>query len=66
VPREQLAKMMEFEADRMTGLILKTKTCCPSATSCSKNSTCGPNNPEARLTEQIMAALYLNHPYADP
>src|SRR5207253_3917743 len=23
VPREQLAKMMEFEADRMTGLILK-------------------------------------------
>ena len=24
------------------------------------------NNPEARLTEQIMAALYLNHPYGRP
>src|SRR5206468_874708 len=24
------------------------------------------NNPDARLTEQIMAALYLNHPYGRP
>jgi zinc protease len=24
------------------------------------------NNPEARLTEQVMAALYLNHPYGRP
>src|SRR5258708_13514600 len=24
------------------------------------------NNPEARLTEQMMAALYLNHPYGRP
>jgi zinc protease len=40
VPREQLAKMMEFEADRMTGLILKTRMYFPSATSCWKSSTC--------------------------
>src|SRR5437868_4933209 len=29
VPREQLAKMMEFEADRMTGLILKDENVLP-------------------------------------
>ena len=34
-------RMMEFEADRMTGLILKDEMFCPSATSCSRNTTCG-------------------------
>src|SRR4051812_48081990 len=29
VPREQLGKMMEFEADRMTGLILKDENVLP-------------------------------------
>ena len=29
VPREQLARMMEFEADRMTGLILKDENVLP-------------------------------------
>jgi zinc protease len=42
VPREQLPKMMEFEADRMTGLILeRRKRTARNATSCWKNSTCG-------------------------
>src|SRR3954447_15297828 len=29
VPREQLSKMMEFEADRMTGLVLKDENVLP-------------------------------------
>src|ERR1700742_4807457 len=67
VPREKLPLMMEFEADRMTGLILKDENVLPE-----RDVVLGEynmrvaNNPEARLTEQIMAALYLNHPYHRP
>ena len=67
VPREQLAKMMEFEADRMTGLILKDENVLPERDVVLEEYNMRvANNPEARLTEQIMAALYLNHPYARP
>src|ERR1051325_1571936 len=67
VPREQLSKMMEFEADRMTGLILKDENVLPERDVVLEefNSRVA-NNPEARLNEQIMAALYLNHPYGRP
>ena len=63
VPREQLGKMMEFEADRMTGLVLKDENVLPERDVVLEeyNMRVG-NNPEARLIEQIMAALYLNHP----
>ena len=67
VPREQLPLMMEFEADRMTGLILKDENVLPERDvvleECNMRVA---NNPEARLNEQIMAALYLNHPYGRP
>ena len=67
VPREQLAKMMEFEADRMTGLILKDENVLPERDVVLEEFNMRvANNPEARLTEQIMAALYLNHPYGRP
>jgi zinc protease len=67
VPREQLAKMMEFEADRMTGLILKNENVLPERDVVLEEYNMRvANNPEARLTEQIMAALYLNHPYGRP
>ena len=67
VPREQLAKMMEFEADRMTGLILKDENVLPERDVVLEEYNMRvANNPEARLTEQIMAALYLNHPYGRP
>src|SRR3981189_864856 len=67
VPREQLPKMMEFEADRMTGLILKDENVLPERDVALENdNTRVANNPEARLSEQIMAALYLNHPYGRP
>jgi zinc protease len=67
VPREELGKMMEFEADRMTGLILKDENVLPERDVVLEEFNMRvANNPEARLTEQIMAALYLNHPYGRP
>ncbi|MBR0893596.1 insulinase family protein [Bradyrhizobium tropiciagri] len=67
VPREQLPTMMEFEADRMTGLILKDENVLPERDVVLEEYNMRvANNPDARLTEQIMAALYLNHPYGRP
>ncbi len=67
VPHDQLGKMMEFEADRMTGLILKDENVLPERDVVLEEYNMRvANNPEARLNEQIMAALYLNHPYGRP
>src|SRR5690242_13912728 len=67
VPREQLGRMMEFEADRMTGLVLKDENVLPERDVVLEEYNMRvANNPEARLAEQIMAALYLNHPYGRP
>src|SRR6201993_3010640 len=67
VPREKLPLMMEFEADRMTGLILKDENVLPERDVVLEEYNMRvANNPEARLNEQIMAALYLNHPYGRP
>src|SRR5438034_7545705 len=67
VPREQLGKMMEFEADRMTGLVLKDENVLPERDVVLEEFNMRvANNPDARLTEQMMAALYLNHPYGRP
>jgi zinc protease len=67
VPREQLASMMDFEADRMTGLVLKDENVLPERDVVLEEYNMRvANNPEARLNEQIMAALYLNHPYGRP
>jgi zinc protease len=67
VPRDQLNKMMEFEADRMTGLILKDENVLPERDVVLEEYNMRvANSPDARLTEQVMAALYLNHPYGRP
>src|SRR5712672_3683513 len=67
VPREQLGTMMEFEADRMTGLILKDENVLPERDVVLEEFNMRvANNPDARLSEQMMAALYLNHPYGRP
>ena len=67
VPREQLSRMMEFEADRMTGLVLRDENVLPERDVVLEEYNMRvANNPEARLSEQIMAALYLNHPYGRP
>src|SRR4051795_10202829 len=67
VPRDQLPKMMEFEADRMTGLVLKDENVLPERDVVLEEYNMRvANSPEARLTEQVMAALYVNHPYGRP
>src|ERR1700722_8114468 len=67
VPRDQLPLMMEFEADRMTGLVLKDENVLPERDVVLEEYNMRvANNPEARLNEQMMAALYLNHPYGRP
>lgn len=67
VPRDQLGCMMEFEADRMTGLVLKDENVLPERDVVLEEYNMRvANNPDARLSEQIMAALYLNHPYGRP
>jgi len=67
VPRDQLSTMMTFEADRMTGLVLKDENVLPERDVVLEEYNMRvANNPDARLTEQIMAALYLNHPYGRP
>jgi len=67
VPRDQLKKMMELEADRMTGLVLTDDVVRPELNVVleEQNMRVG-NNPAARLGEQMDAALYLNHPYGRP
>jgi len=67
VPRDQLPRMMEFEADRMTGLVLMDENVLPERDVVLEEYNMRvANNPDARLNEQIMAALYLNHPYGRP
>jgi zinc protease len=67
VARENLKDMMEYEADRMTGLVLTDAAVIPELKVVLEeyNQRVG-NNPRARLSEQIDAALYLNHPYGRP
>ena len=67
VPRDQLASMMDFEADRMTGLVLKDENVLPERDVVLEEYNMRvANAPEARLNEQILAALYVNHPYGRP
>jgi zinc protease len=67
VPRDQLATVMAFEADRMTGLVLQDENVLPERDVVLEEYNMRvANSPDARLTEQIMAALYLNHPYGRP
>ncbi len=67
VPRDQLGRMMEFEADRMTGLVLTDQNVLPERDVVLEEYDMRvANNPAARLDEQMMAALYLNNPYGRP
>ncbi len=67
IAKEYLPTAMEFEADRMTGLVLTDQNVLPERDVVleEQNMRVG-NSPDARLSEQIMAALYLNHPYGRP
>lgn len=67
VPREYLKTVMEFESDRMTGLALSDANVLPERDVVLEEYNMRvANSPEARLGEQISAALYLNHPYGRP
>jgi zinc protease len=67
VPREYLKTVMEFESDRMTGLVLSDAKVLPERDVVLEEYNMRvANSPQARLGEQISAALYLNHPYGRP
>jgi zinc protease len=67
VPSDQLKTVMAFEADRMTGLQLTDAVVLPERdVILEERNWRMDNNPQARLGEQIDAALYLNSPYGKP
>jgi zinc protease len=67
VTRDRLKMLMEFESDRMTGLVLTDEVVRPELQVVLEEQNMRvANNPGARLDEQIEAALYLNHPYGRP
>jgi zinc protease len=67
VSRDNLKMLMEFESDRMTGLVLTDEAVGPELkVVLEEYNQRVANNPRARLSEQIDAALYLNHPYGKP
>jgi zinc protease len=67
IPREYLRELMEFEADRMTGLVLTDAvTRLELNVVLEEQNMRVANNPGNRLSEQMDAALYLNHPYGRP
>jgi zinc protease len=65
--RDRLRLMMEFESDRMTNLVLTDDVVKPELKVVleERNSRIE-NNVNARLSEQMEAALYQNHPYGRP
>lgn len=67
VPSEKLKTVMEFEADRMTGLKLTDEVVLPERdVILEEQNQRVRNNPRARLGQQIDAALFLNSPYGRP
>src|SRR4051794_14443681 len=67
VSRENLGPMMEFEADRMTGLVLSEDVIAAERNVIleERNQRID-NDPSARLSEQVQDAQFLNHPYHRP
>ena len=67
IARDHLEEMMAFEADRMTGLVLSDDNVRPELKVVLEEYNMRvANSPDARLGEQISAALYLNNPYGRP
>ena len=65
--REHLGTLMEFEADRMTGLVLTDDIIASERNVIlEERNQRIENEPGARLAEQVAAAQYLNHPYGKP
>jgi zinc protease len=65
--REHLKTLMEFEADRMTGLVLSDAVVKPELNVVlEEQNQRVANSPGAKLAQHLEAALYLNHPYGKP
>jgi zinc protease len=65
--REHLGTLMEFEADRMTGLVLAEEVIASERNVIlEERNQRIENEPSARLSEQVAAAQFLNHPYRKP
>lgn len=67
VPRDHLAQMMEMEADRMTNLVLKeSEVLSERQVIIEERRQRIDNQPQAKFQEQMMSALFVNHPYGTP
>lgn len=67
IAKEQLATVMDMEADRMTHLRLtKDEVATERQVILEERRSRIDNNPAALLDEQMNAALYLSHPYGVP
>lgn len=67
VPRAHLGRMMEFEADRMTGLLLADAQIVPERdVVLEERRMRTDSDPSQQLSEALQSALYAHHPYGLP
>jgi len=67
VPKEHLAVLMDFEADRMTNLVLTDEVVTPERdVVLEERRMRTDSDPGAQLGEAVQAALYTHHPYGKP
>ncbi len=67
LPREHLRTAMEFEADRMTGLVLTDDVVNPERdVVLEERRMRTDSDPGAQLSEAVQAALFVHHPYGKP
>jgi zinc protease len=67
VAREHLPTVMDFEADRMTGLVLTDENVLPERdVVLEERRSRTDSDPGAQLSEVAQAALFANHPYGNP
>ena len=67
VAKEHLKTMMEFEADRMTGLILTDEIVAPERdVVLEERRMRTDSDPAAQLNEAVQSALFTHHPYGAP
>lgn len=67
VPKEHLGVMMEYEADRMTNLVLTDEVVAPERDVVLEERRMRTDtDPSAQLDEAVQAALFANHPYGRP
>ena len=67
VARDHLETMMEFEADRMTGLVLDDAVVAPERDVVLEERRMRvETDPSAQLSEAMAASLFVHHPYGTP